>query len=154
MKKKIILRALLGFPLGMAIGEAITILFALATGQSAYHPCIPQLVDMMGTEVYAVALQALLCGVLGTTFSAASVIWQMDHWSITKQTGIYFLVTAVAMCAVAYVTGWMEHSLLGVVWYMGIFTAIFVVVWLVQYTIAKRNIQKINRTLQQKQHGA
>ena len=75
MKKKIISRSALGFPLGIAIGYIITIFISLGWANGSYSPCVPELVSVMGNEIYAVILQALLCGLLGAGFAASSVIW-------------------------------------------------------------------------------
>lgn len=151
MKKKIVLRSILGFPLGLAMGYFITIIISLIFANGYYSPCVPELIVIMGSEINAVLLQALLCGVLGSGFAAASIIWDMDDWSLVKQTGIYFLVISVIMMPIAYITYWIEHSLKGVLSYFGIFVLIFVVIWIVQYMIVKHNVKEMNETLNKKQ---
>ena len=152
MKKKIVLRSILGFPLGLAVGYLITIIISLILANGYYSPCVPELTIVMGSEINAVLLQAFLCGILGSGFAAASVIWETDDWGLVKQTGIYFLIISVIMMPIAYVTYWMEHSLKGVLSYFGIFFIIFVVIWILQYVVAKRNVKKLNETLYKK-HG-
>ncbi len=151
MKKKIFLRSVLGFPFGLAIGYFITIIISLIWGNGYYSPCVPELIVVMGSEIKAVLLQAFLCGILGSGFAASSIIWEMDNWGLVKQTGIYLLLTSVIMMPIAYVTYWMEHSLKGALSYFGIFIFIFVVMWIVQYVIAKRNVEKMNETLCKRQ---
>lgn len=147
MKKKILLRGILGLPIGIAIGYVITILTSLVWGQGYYSPCIPELIDMTGSEINAVLLQTALCGLLGISFGASSVIWDIENWSIIKQTGIYFLITAVVMMPVAYLLYWMEHSIKGFLGYLGIFAAIFIVIWLVLYLNGKHSVKKMNSRL-------
>lgn len=147
MKKKIFLRCISGFPLGLAIGYSISIIISLIWADGFYSPCVPELIDMMGSEIKAVLVQALLCGVLGMGFAACSVIWEIEQWSLVKQTGIYFLIASVMMMPIAYVTYWMEHSLKGVISYFGIFAFIFAAVWIAQYFRAKQNVKKMNETL-------
>ena len=77
-------------------------------------------------------------------FAAASVIWELDSWSLAKQSGVYFLIISVIMLPIAYVTNWMKHTVLGILSYVAIFAAIFVVVWLSQYLLWKRKIKKMN----------
>ena len=48
MKKKAFLRGFLGFPLGMAIGQTISIIASLIYGNGFYSPCSLQLIDTMG----------------------------------------------------------------------------------------------------------
>lgn len=148
MKKKAFLRGLLGFPLGLAIGYAITIAISLVFADGYYSPCVPELISVTGSEINAVLLQAVLSGILGAGFGACSVIWEMESWGLVKQTGIYFLIVSVIMLPVAYVNYWMEHSLKGFFSYFGIFAAIFAAVWIVQYTVNKRRVGKMNENLQ------
>lgn len=151
MKKKIILRSISGFPLGLAIGYLITIIISLVQANGYYSPCVPELAVIMGNEINAVLLQALLCGVLGMGFAASSIVWEMEDWEIVKQTGIYFLIISVIMMPIAYVTYWMEHSFKGFLSYFGIFTLIFAIVWVVQYVKGRHNVKKINEALHKRQ---
>lgn len=147
MKKKVFLRGLLGLPIGIAIGYAVTIFKSLGVGQGYYFPCAPELIELMGNEINAVIVQTVLCGLLGTAFGSSSVIWEIDSWSIVKQTGIYFAIVSVVMLPVAYFMFWMEHSVKGFLSYFGIFAAIFIFIWLIQYLIGKYNVTKMNSKL-------
>ena len=150
MKKQIIVRGSLGIFIGITLGYLITLFISLGYGHGTYIPCVPALVDQMGSQIDAVAVQILMCALLGFVFGASSVIWELDHWSLVKQTGIYFACTALAMFPIAYITHWMEHSLEGFLIYFAIFLAIFVVMWLIQYLFWKNRIKKINGKIQQK----
>lgn len=144
MRKQAFMRGLMGFPLGIAIGYLVTIVISLGWGQGYYSPCIPEFIEAMGSEIGAVTLQALLCGLIGSSFAACSVIWEVDKWSIAKQTGIYFLITALVMLPIAYLMNWMKHTFIGFLVYFGIFVAIFAMMWMVQYLIWKQKIKKMN----------
>jgi hypothetical protein len=147
MLKKTIARGALGFPLGICIGYVITIGISMGLATGEYYPCVPALADQFGSELAAVVFQAVLCGVLGAAFAAASVIWEVEKWSIAKQTGIYFFVVSAAMFPIAYVAGGMERSLAGCLIYFGIFVAIFVVIWVIQYLVWKNKIQRMNASI-------
>jgi Protein of unknown function (DUF3021). len=148
MKKKIMLRCVLGFPIGVTIGQIITIMLSLIWAKGYYAPCVPELAVAMGNEINAIILQTTLCGMLGMGFSASSIIWEIEHWGITKQTGIYFLIVSAIMMPIAYFTYWMEHSVAGFLSYFGIFALIFAIVWVIQFTIGRYNIRKMNENLQ------
>lgn len=149
MKKQVLLRGLLAFPLGIALGYVITIMISLSTGEGIYYPCEPSLIAIAGNEVNAVLLQAILCGILGSSFGACSVIWETE-WSILKQTFIYFFITSAVMMSVAYIANWMEHSVAGFLIYFFIFIAMFVMVWLIQYFTWKNKIKKLNSRMDRK----
>lgn len=144
MKKKIIMRGLFGLPTGIAIGFVITLIISACIGNGSFYPVTPELIDTMGNELNAVILQTVLCAIMGVGFAAASVIWEIDSWSLAKQSGVYFMIISVVMLPIAYVTNWMKHTILGVLSYVAIFAAIFVVVWLSQYLLWKRKIKKMN----------
>lgn len=144
MKKKMIMRGLLGLPTGIAIGFVITLIISACIGNGSFYPVTPELIDTMGNELNAVILQTVLCAVMGVGFAAASVIWELDSWSLAKQSGIYFMIISVIMLPIAYVTNWMKHTALGVLSYVAIFVAIFIIGWLSQYLLWKRKIKKMN----------
>ena len=144
MKKKMIQRGLLGFPLGIAIGFVITVIISMCIGDGSFYPVTPELIDTMKNELNAVILQTILCGILGTGFAMASVIWEIDSWSLAKQSGIYFSIACVTMFPIAYITNWMKHNAIGILSYVGIFVAIFVITWLVQYFVWKRKVKRMN----------
>lgn len=147
MKKKILFRGLLGFPLGISLGYVITILISLGWANGYYSPCVPSLVQTMGNEINAVIFQTILSGLLGSTFAASYTIWEMDDWSIVKQTGLYFLIVSIVMMPIAYMANWMPHTMLGFISYFGIFVFIFIVVWIAQYFIWKSKIKHMNAKL-------
>lgn len=150
MKKKLIARGLLGFPIGIAIGFVITIIISALVGDGCFYPVTPELLDAAGTELNAVIVQTVLCGVMGTGFAMASLIWEIDSWSLVKQSGIYFAIACMVMLPIAYAANWMEHSLVGILSYAGIFVVIFLMVWLIQYHTWKGKIKKLNDCVEKK----
>lgn len=148
MKKKLIGRGLLGFPLGIAMGYLITILISLSNANGEYFAVMPELERTVGSEINAVALQAALCGLLGAGFAMASVIWELDSWSLARQSAVYFAVISAVMLPIAYIANWMEHSLKGFIVYFGIFAAVFVVIWLVRYLVWRRRVRMMNGRIQ------
>lgn len=149
MKKKLICRGLLGFPLGICIGYVITIAISAVRGGGYYAPCAPELVVQMGSEIGAVLLQALLCGILGTACAMGSVVFEVERWGITKQTILHFLIMSFSLLPVAYISNWMEQSLWGVLSYFGIFVGVYVVIWAVQYLIWRVAVRKIDRKIRE-----
>ena len=144
MKKKLIGRGVIGFPVGIAIGYVITVIISICIGDGFFHPVNPELVNKMGSELNAVLLQTGLSGIMGTGFAMASVIWEIDSWSLAKQSGIYFAIACVIMFPISYFANWMPHSTAGILSYVGIFVAIFLAAWVTQYSVWKRKIKKMN----------
>ena len=110
MKKKILYRALLGAPMGLAISYLITIAVSLGWGGGAYHPCMPGLVALAGSESGAVALQAAVACLVGAGFAGSSVVWEVERWGLALQTGVYFLLLALFMLPAAAASAGSTHS--------------------------------------------
>lgn len=153
MKKMIIRRGIAGFPIGIAIGYVITIFTSFYYADGYYSPCVPELIDMMGNEINAVIFQTILCGAIGAGFAASSVIWDIGHWSLVKQTGIYFVIISLIMMPVAYFAYWMEHSVKGFFSYFGIFVFLYVVIWMVEFFVGKHNVKHMNERLYEMNGG-
>ena len=148
--KKVLLYAAQGAPVGLAIGYAITIFLSLFWGNGEYLPVMPSLAEALGGEAAAVAVQALLCAGIGAVFSALSLVWRREDWSLAKQTGVYFLGTALAMLPAAWLAHWMEHSLRGFLFYCGLFALLFLAFWLAGWAAARRTARQLNRGLRPK----
>lgn len=144
MKKKLILLGLLGFPVGITLGLAITLLISWIIGDGIYYPVVPDFARAMGGELRAMTLQTLLCGLMGSGFAMASLIWKVEYWSLARQTGLYFAAVCGLMLPIAYVSNWMEHSVGGVLSYCGIFLGVFAIVWVSQYLVWRGRIRRIN----------
>lgn len=147
MKKRLIKRGFLGVPIGIAVGFVITVIISICIGEGFFYPITLELITKIGNELNAVILQTVLCGIIGSTFAMASVIWEIDSWSLTKQSGIYFTISCVIMFPIAYISHWMKHSIGGGLSYIGIFTVIVIFVWLIQYVSWENKIQKMNNAV-------
>ena len=148
MKRKIIKRGFLGFPLGIAIGYVITVIISVCVGDGSFYPVTAELIDTMGNELKAVVFQTVLCGIMGMGYAMASVIWDIDSWSLAKQSGVYFAIACVVMFPIAYIANWMKHDIVGILSYAGIFVAIFIFVWLIQYFVWKDKVKRMNDGIQ------
>ena len=148
MKKEFARRVFVGLLGGIVISYLITIGISIAIGDGSYYPCVPSLIERFGNEVTAIIIQTALSAVLGAGFAGSSIIWEMDEWSLLKQTSIYFGIVSVLMMTIAYICEWMEHSVKGILSYFGIFVAIFIAVWIVQYLIWKVRVSRIKEKIQ------
>lgn len=145
--KKIILRGSLGIPLGITISNILALVISVIAGDGEYYAYVPSLAVSVGGALNAAVLQTFLSGILGAVFGAASLIWEKDSWSLVKQTAVYFIVVAAAMLPIAYITGWMEHSIIGFLIYTAVFAVVFLIIWLIQYFRWRAKISKLNSEL-------
>ncbi|MBF1283174.1 MAG: DUF3021 domain-containing protein, partial [Oribacterium parvum] len=133
--KKIVSRVLYSFPIGISCSVGISLFLSLLFGEGKYYPFAASLVFFTGSEVKAMLLQTMLSGILGGVFGGMSFIWEIERWSILKQTAVYFLSVSIPMMGISYLLYWMEHSLNGFLLYFLIFVMVFFVVWLFNFAI-------------------
>ena len=150
MLKKVLLRCLLGAPLGLAIGTVITIVISLFVGDGTYYAVVPELIRDCGSEINAVVFQSVLSLIYGAAWAGASVVWENERWSILKQTVTHLIICSAATFPIAYFARWMPHNLNGVLLYFGIFVVIYIGIWLAQYTAMKKKVKQINERLNKK----
>lgn len=142
--KNIIQRALFGFPTGIAIGYVISIIISLTFGNGTYSPCTPLLIKSMRNEINAVIFQTILTGLLGSVFSSASLIWDIEEFSLLKQTLYFFLITSITMMIIAYLLKWVAPTILSLLSFLLSFIIIFAIIWLIQYLMWREKIKKLN----------
>lgn len=150
MKKKIAVRCLIGAPIGSAISTMITIIVSLGIGDGHFYPVHPELIRSCGTEISAVLLQTICSLLYGAAWGGASVIWEMDDWSLLRQTAVHLGICSLATFPVAYFMYWMDHSLGGILLFFALFFAIYLAIWISRYMTIKKYVQQLNSKVMQK----
>lgn len=149
MKKKVILRSLLGAPAGVAINYMITILISLAIADGSFYPVVPELAADCGSEMNAVLLQTVFSLLYGAVWGGASVIWEMEKWSLLRMTATHLVLCSVVTFPVAFLMRWMPHNIPGIALYFVIFLSIYLFIWITLYRTMKKQIAQINRKVQE-----
>ncbi|MEN6419298.1 MAG: DUF3021 domain-containing protein [Clostridiaceae bacterium] len=150
MLKKVLLRCLFGAPIGLAIGTVITIIISLVVGDGTFYAVVPELITDCGSEINAVVFQSVLSLVYGAAWAGASLVWEVERWSILRQTVTHLIICSAATFPIAFFARWMPHNLNGVLLYFGIFAVVYICIWLSQYSAMKKKVEQINQKLKQK----
>ena len=150
MKKKVILRCLLGAPIGVSISFIAAIAISAVVGDGKFYPAAPELIRNFDSELSAVIFQSVISILYGAVWGGASVIWETESWSLLKQTVTHLILCSLATLPVAYCTHWMEHSASGIIKYFIIFFGVYFFVWISQYIPIKIRLQRINEKLKTK----
>ncbi|MGN1307338.1 MAG: DUF3021 domain-containing protein [Faecousia sp.] len=148
MKKKVLSRCLLGAPLGLAISYCITILISLSIADGNFYSTVPELISDCGSEINAVLVQTVCSLLYGAAWAGASVIWEVERWSLLRMTLTHLLICSAATFPIAYFLRWMKHSAIGILSYFGIFLAIYLCIWLTQFFAMRKKVRQINDRIQ------
>lgn len=91
MKKQILLRSAIGFPVGVCVCNLILLIIAFSSAPTlrAAPPAPP----CFGSERTGVAVQFLLSGLVGAVYAGSSVIWEVETWSLFRATATHFCIT-------------------------------------------------------------
>lgn len=144
MLKMAVKRGLIGAPIGVMICTAITIFISLAVGDGHFYPIPHELIDACGSEITAAVIQFVCSMVYGAVFGASAVIWQIEKWSLLRQTVTHLAIIAAVTFPIAYLMHWMEHSVGGVLGYMALTLAIYAVIWAAILLRIHRRIKRLN----------
>lgn len=87
---------------------------------------------------YPDAKSTFMASLIAFFVGAATVVYNIDAWSLTKRSGIHFLVMLVTIYPILLFSGWFTIStVLDAFNVFLIFVFVGVVMWLVMFTLAK-----------------
>lgn len=148
MIKKFIKRALLGFIWDIFAIYLITILTSINIGNGEYHAVNSIFLKACNTELGAVLMQFVIAGGLGIVFGGTTILWEIEKWSLAKQTVMHFLIVTTAMILSAYACNLIHHTIVSFLLWIAYFVVVYVVFWSIFYTIYKRKVASINKVLE------
>lgn len=145
--KKSILRGFLGIPIGVFISTTISIIYSLAFGEIM---AIPYGMESSNSLTVYIA-QYFVSIIIGFVFSASSVIFQIDEWSLLKQTVVHFFITTLVFFPCSIKVGWIDVNPMSILIYIGVFIFIYLLAWISIYFTWKSKIKKLNNKLEERQ---
>lgn len=148
--KKAMLRGALGFPLGVFISYTVGLVESLCYGgwnTGDFLSVPPSMIPQAGNEMRAVVLEFILSGLIGFAFAAGSAIFQIDRWSLAKQTVCHFVLMSLVFFPAAWLCCWFGKSVGSILSFALIYCGIYFFSWIFQYHYWKKKILSINQKL-------
>jgi len=142
--KKALLRGILGIPIGVFIMSFVGLLISLTLGKlSLVSP------TFLGrpSNLTAYTIQFVLSCAIGFAFAFSSTFFQVEKWSITKQTFLHFITISIVYFPTSIYLGWVELKSVSIIIFASIFILMYVMIWVIQYSALKKKIQKLNKKL-------
>ena len=112
-------------PIGLLICYFITLFISIGVGDGNFYPAPTELTNLCKSQLNAVIVQTIAGMIYGGMWGGASVIWEVDSWSLTRQTVTHLIVISVISFPIAYVMRWMPHNIYGILIYCAIFLFIY-----------------------------
>ncbi len=131
LKTKFIIRALIGFSLGVIVGA-----FMLMVGSD----------DAFMLNRPLVFAHMICSGLMGFVGNGGAIVYDLESWGVIKATFIHFTATFITMIAISEVLGWFSHDIL--IYVFLAFTAVYIIIWLIEYSFGKKQVKELNADLQ------
>ena len=147
--KDLIRLAVVGFVLGIIIGDIMVVAFTASEGISL---AAPELIEEFG-YVPAVILQTLLSGVLGCICFGATIVYYKDEYSILEATCIHMVISFFTLIPISNFLWWTGRVMEGNIVVLAMGVCAYVMIWFSVYMSYRIQIQKINEALERRNSG-
>ena len=144
MKKNMIKRCFLGGLIVLSISYLFSIFISAMINKGEFYTVVPQFARIFGSELNAVIVQAVCSFIYGVVIAGSKEIWEIDRWSLLKQTVIHCLIISFATFPIVFFMFWIPHSFWGIVAYIVLFSVMYFLIWLGKYYVIKKQIHAIN----------
>lgn len=146
MIKKSLLRGLFSYCICVCVAVMVSLIICLAgSGQVT----IPEFAQRVGDPMTAAMVQPLLIGLIGFTFGAGSVLFEIERWSLLKQGIVHLALTAAVWIAVELIC--FSPITPPAIISMGLSVAVtYALTWGSRYFIWKDQVRRLNDQIQRK----
>lgn len=142
--KKLLKGLFSSMSIGITIGLVSSTIFSYIYNTSYLYPSSPSFIEHFSTSLNATTASIMLWGLMGVLFYIASLIFENDKLSITKQTIYHFLATYTGYTFLAILAGWFPLNTLWLIIYTVIYLIIYLIIWLSSMHSARVLVDKIN----------
>ncbi|MBR6222681.1 MAG: DUF3021 domain-containing protein [Lachnospiraceae bacterium] len=148
LKNKFILKASIGFSLGMLISVVINIIAtAVTTGSGDFILSNPA-AAYDGRSIKLILIELLTAGLLGMVGNGGAIVYEIESWSIVKSTSTHFVFTMITYIIVGRINGWLTPglSMVNLIQIVSMIVA-YILICLFQYLVYKREVAELNDSI-------
>jgi len=142
MKKKLLIRAAIGFVCGIAIGYLVPLISCLAAG----HPVTlysDRLRAALGSAAAALIVQAAVSGLYGAICMGGTVLYEIEHWPLIRAVALHYLLCIVPFLPIALLLNWCSGAVELLIM-LGIMTVIYFLIWLIMFLRYRAEVRELN----------
>jgi len=135
---------------GLVVNLLIEIIVRMATGMEDFCTISPEFMAMFPSDTIGFAMNTLLYGVIGATFSIAMYIYELDHIGFVIQNILYCLATGVVWVPIVTLLWQLYRYPSALIGTLVGFAGSYVVMSIVAYRMTRKDVEQINEFLEQK----
>ncbi len=147
MLKKTLIRAALGFLIGIIMGDGIAIVTGILS-EGDFRPVNLSLEQMCGSMAAAFLVQTVLSGVYGAICFGAISVHEIERLPMALASVLHCLLIVILFVPVSFCLGWCvtigEYLIMA-----GIQIAVYFMIWLILYFSYRKEVKKLNELQQQ-----
>ena len=136
----------IGFLLGMAIGDFITIITSLASGSELLF-FTDLLLERVGSEALALLVQTVLSGVYGALCWAGIMFDEIESWGLLKAAVLHYLIIVLGFLPFAGYLGWTSFDPVECLTRAGIQALAYAIIFLIMDARYRREVEQLNELL-------
>lgn len=142
MKKRLLIRSLLGFVVGAAAVHIFTPAISyFVFGEWAL--CAPELSDALG-QTGAIILQTALGALFGMVALGGMCVYDVESWSLLRASLVHCLMVLVSYLITGLILRWFSADPVSILTIAGMILAVYTVIWLIMYAAWKMEMRKMN----------
>lgn len=146
--KNIVIQFLNGFCYSIAITLCVDLIVLAVAGKPGM---LPEFTERFESETVALGVQLLLVGVMSGVTAAGTVIFELKRPGLWVQSILFLLLMLAAWIPVAcYVWGFHKYVASMISTLISI-VATYGICWGIQYKVCRRDVQEMNRRLNEKE---
>lgn len=142
MLKKTLIRAGIGFLIGVVIGYVISILTG-SDNPDVFIPVSDKLLSFAGSIPMALVLQGLFSGIYGAICFGAVSFYDIEKWPLALATGMHCAVIILLFIPGGIFLGWV-NSVTEALIMAGMQFVAFFIIWLILYFSYRKQVKELN----------
>ncbi len=149
MLKNALIRGINSFMYAIALNVLLAFVITAIVNKPDFVPLVPDYGAHFDSNITALLLQIVLVGLTSAAFGAGSIIFELERWSLLKQSIVYFIATTVIWVPVSIFCWSINKYPTAFISILSSYVTSYLIVWMIQYRLCKRSVTKINQKLLQ-----
>ena len=142
MKKKLLIRAGIGFAFGAAVGTIIAVL-STAASENGVRLYSEVLFARTGSAAASLLLQILFSGLYGAVCMGGTVVYEIEEWPLVRASLTHYGMCMLLYLPISLLLGW-NNGLSELLIVIGIMTAVYFIIWLVMFLRYRAEVRELN----------
>lgn len=138
------LRIINSFMYAIGITTVVYIIVIMISGQT---PLLPDYARKFDSDVKALLVQLILVGAMSAALGGGTIIMEFERLGLLAQSAVYFVISLCVWLLVGNFCWCITKYPQAFVSVIVSYTASYIVCWVIQYRICKKNIADINKKL-------